>query len=59
MKSEEARDTENDSDDDFVTYRRKNRVKFHDDVIIRKPSINNDSCNSISEKIDTFTQTTG
>ncbi|XP_012217244.1 centromere-associated protein E-like isoform X2 [Linepithema humile] len=58
MKSEEARDTENDSDDDFITYRRQNRVKFKDDVIIHKPLVNNDSYNSIPEKIDTSTQTT-
>ncbi|XP_012226880.2 uncharacterized protein [Linepithema humile] len=55
MKNEEA--LENDSDDDFITYRRQNRVKFKDDVIMHKSPTSNDSC--ISEKIDISTQTTG
>lgn len=58
MKSEQAHDTENDSDDDFITYHKQNRVRFKDDIISHKSSINNDSCNSLSEKIDTSTQTT-
>jgi len=54
MKSEEA---ENDSDDDFDTHRKQSRVKFKEDVIIHKPSTSNDSFNSVSETIDTSTQT--
>ncbi|XP_077280881.1 uncharacterized protein LOC143907787 [Temnothorax americanus] len=58
MDSEANREEENSSDDDtFVTYRKHNRVKFTDDVIIHKSPINYNDDSTTSEKIDISIQT--
>lgn len=49
---------ENDSDDDtFVTYRKHNRIKFADDIIVHKSPTNYNNDSATSEKNDISTQT--
>ncbi|EFN84609.1 Centromeric protein E [Harpegnathos saltator] len=57
MKSEADRDEEISDDDTFVTYRRNNRVKFKDDIIVHKSPYSRDNSTVTPEKTDTCTQT--
>jgi len=55
MNNEE--DCEESDEDTFLIYRKRNRVKFTDDVIIHKSPIMDYNCDTLSEKVDTAIQT--